>query len=80
MSKLTLDTVVAMEIQKAGYMTYPEIVKLFKDIFTNNATKEQIDYADSISKSHHAKRALARAYDNVQKWIEINRGGEGNTQ
>lgn len=68
-TKLTLDTVVAMEIQKIGFYTYPELIELFKDIFTNNATKEQIDYADSITKSPRIKRALAKAYDNVQNWI-----------
>lgn len=69
MSDLTLDIIVAMEIQEVGFYTYPELIKLFKDIFTDNATKEQIDYADSITKSPRIKRALAKAHDNVQQWI-----------
>jgi len=72
LTKMTLDIVVAMELQQIGFYTYPETIKLFKDIFTNNATKEQIDYAETISKSPAIKRGLAKAYDNVQKWIKEN--------
>jgi len=69
MSELTLDTVVAMEIEKVGFYAYPELITLFKAIFTNSATKEQIDYADKITKPKGMKKRLAKAYDNVQEWL-----------
>lgn len=68
--ELTLDIVVAMEIQKVGFYPYPELITLFKSIFTNDATKEQIDYAETITKNPIIKRKLAKAYDSIQKWLE----------